>query len=90
LVSRQQECLFDVRGLGLCCILPQPPVDGIAIDVRGQTEQALLVKNEIRETSAPMSRIGIRIGANAKDVVLTDNCIKGFAREVADLRTTST
>ncbi len=35
----------------------------------------------------PMSRIGIRIGAKAKNIVLTDNCIKGFAREVADLRT---
>jgi hypothetical protein len=68
-------------------ILDTGPADGIAIDVRGQTEHVSLIKNEIRETREPMSRIGIRIGSKAKDIVLTDNCINGVAREVADLRT---
>jgi hypothetical protein len=65
------------------------PGDGIGIDVRGQTEQAALVRNEIRETRQPMSRIGIRISAKAKEIVLAENRIKGFACEVSDQRTAS-
>ena len=60
-------------------IVDSGPADGIGIDVRGQTECVTLARNEIRETRQPMSRIGIRIGAKAKDIVLSDNRIKGFA-----------
>jgi hypothetical protein len=68
-------------------ILDSGPADGIAIDIRGQTERVTLVRNEIRETRQPMSRIGIRIGTKATEVTLTDNRIQGFSREVSDLRT---
>jgi hypothetical protein len=71
-------------------IIDSGPADGIGIDVRGQTEHAALVKNDILESRGPMSRIGIRISTKAKEIVLTDNCIKGFACEVSDLRTTPT
>jgi hypothetical protein len=70
-------------------IVDTGPADGIAIDVRGQTECVTLARNEIRETRQPMSRIGIRIGAKAKDIALSENRIRGFAREVSDLRTAS-
>ena len=71
-------------------IIDSGPADGIAIDVRGQTEQAALVKNEIRETREPKARVGIRISAKAKDIVLSDNCINGFACGISDLRSAST
>jgi hypothetical protein len=70
-------------------ILDSGPADGIAIDVRGQTECIALTRNEIRETRQPMSRIGIRIGAKTKDIALADNRIQGFAHEISDLRTSS-
>jgi hypothetical protein len=68
-------------------ILDSGPADGVGIDVRGQTECVTLARNEIRETRQPMSRIGIRIGAKASEVTLTDNRIQGFSRGVSDLRT---
>ncbi len=40
------------------CILDS----GIAIDVRGQTEQVTMSRKEIRQTRQPISRIGIRMG----------------------------
>ena len=42
--------------------------------------------NEIVETRGPQRRIGIRVGAKARDIRLADNRIRGCATEVADLR----
>jgi hypothetical protein len=67
-------------------VVDSGPADGVAIDVRGQTENVSLVRNEIRETREPKSRIGIRIGRKARDVTLDGNRIEGFSREVADMR----
>jgi hypothetical protein len=67
-------------------ILDSGPADGIGIDVRGETEDVILSRNEIHETRGPMTRIGIRIGAKTKDVALAQNRIEGFALEVTDLR----
>lgn len=67
-------------------VIDSGPADGVAIDVKGQTESVTLARNEIRETRNPMSRIGIRIGPKAKDIALADNRIEGFSREVSDLR----
>ena len=60
--------------------------NGIGIDIQGETEAITLLKNELRETRLPASRIGIRIGAQAKDIRLTDNQAEGFAISVSDLR----
>ena len=68
-------------------IVDSGPDDGIGIDVRGRTESVTLSKNEIRETRPAMSRIGIRIGANARDIALADNRISGYTVDVSDLRT---
>src|SRR5258705_6700087 len=57
---------------------------GIAIDVNGQTESVTMTKNELRETRKPLSRIGILIGAEAKDIRYEENRIEGFATDVSD------
>jgi Right handed beta helix region len=67
-------------------ILDSGPEDGIGIDVRGLTEQVTLTQNGVRETRKPMSRIGIRIGAQARDITLANNQIEGYAVNVSDLR----
>jgi nitrous oxidase accessory protein NosD len=58
---------------------------GIAIHVNGQTEAVRLVKNELRENRKPMSRIGILIEAETKDIRCEDNLIEGFAVAIKDL-----
>ncbi len=67
-------------------IVDSGPADGVGIDVQGQTESIVISTNDIRETREPMSRIGVRIGAETSDVRLADNRIEGFANAVADLR----
>jgi hypothetical protein len=57
---------------------------GIAIDVNGETESVRIIKNELRETRAPASRIGIRIAAETRDTRCKDNRIVGFAVAIAD------
>jgi nitrous oxidase accessory protein NosD len=60
--------------------------NGVAIDINGETEAITIVRNEIRETRKPLSRIGIRVGAETKDIRYEDNRIEGFATEISDLR----
>lgn len=67
-------------------IVDSGPAEGIAIDVQGETEAILLSKNEIRETRKPEQRIGIRVGAQTRDVNLAENRIEGFSTAVQDLR----
>ncbi len=64
------------------------PDTGIAIDVQGETEAITLVRNELRESRQPASRIGIRIGAQTRAVQCLDNRIEGFALAVSDLHKT--
>lgn len=59
---------------------------GIGVDVQGQVEVVTISGNRIRETRQPMKRIGVRIGARARDVKLVENKIEGFALDVSDLR----
>ncbi len=59
---------------------------GIGIDVLGQTQAIAILGNEIRETQAPLKRIGIRIGAETEQITVADNRITGFAQEIVDLR----
>jgi hypothetical protein len=58
---------------------------GIAIDINGETESVALIRNDLRETRAAASRIGIRIAAEARDTRCDDNHIEGFAVAIADL-----
>ncbi len=59
--------------------------DGIAVDVQGQTESVTIAKNSIRETRDPMARIGVRVGAETRDVKLVENQIEGFAVAVQEM-----
>jgi hypothetical protein len=60
--------------------------DAVAVDIQGGTEQVTLRGNELVETRAPARRIGIRLGAQTREITLLDNKIRGFATEVEDLR----
>ena len=59
---------------------------GIGIDVQGETESITLEQNQIQESRAPMKRIGIRVGAQTRDVRLVDNQVDGFSVALSDLR----
>jgi hypothetical protein len=59
---------------------------GIAIEINGQTEGVTLTNNELRETRQPLSRIGILIASETRDIRHSDNVIEGFALPISDLR----
>jgi nitrous oxidase accessory protein NosD len=59
---------------------------GIAIDINGETESVVVAKNSLRETRKPLSRIGILIAAETRDIRYVDNQIEGFALAISDLR----
>lgn len=58
---------------------------GIAIDINGETEAVVVARNELRETRQPLSRIGISIGKETRDIRCVDNQIEGFAIAIANL-----
>jgi nitrous oxidase accessory protein NosD len=58
---------------------------GVAIEINGPTESVVLIKNELRESRKPLSRIGILIGAQTRDICCVDNRIEGFAIPISDL-----
>lgn len=60
--------------------------DGAAIEIQGKTRDLVLTGNEIRETRGPAKRVGIRIGAAAGKVSLSNNTIEGFAQSLLDQR----
>jgi hypothetical protein len=68
-------------------IVDSGPEKGIGIDVQGETESITLAGNQLQETRKPLSRVGIRIGAQTRDLRLIDNTMKGFAVTLSDLRT---
>jgi nitrous oxidase accessory protein NosD len=60
---------------------------GVGIDINGETEGVVVTNNELRETRKPLSRIGILIGPETRDIRCVDNRIEGFAVPISDLRT---
>ena len=67
------------------CIVDSGGEKGVAIDINGETESVTVIRNELRETRAPLSRIGIRIGAETRDIRCAENRIEGFAIAISDL-----
>ena len=61
---------------------------GIAIDIQGNTKDLTLRNNQVRETRAPMQRIGLRISEKSERITLADNTYAGVATQVLDLRQT--
>jgi hypothetical protein len=65
-------------------IVDSGSADGVGVDVRGETEAVTVARNEVRETRRPMDRIGVRIGAKTREVLLVENRIEGFSVAVVD------
>lgn len=59
---------------------------GVGIDIQGQTGQVQIRNNEIRHSTPPLKRVGVRIGADAGEITLAANRIEGFSEAVQDLR----
>ncbi len=60
--------------------------EGVGIDIQGGTEAIELVENRIVEQRGAAKRIGIRLGAETKNITLTDNRVEGLSHQVSDLR----
>ena len=60
--------------------------DGVAIEVRGKTRDIDIIDNQLKETRAPMHRMGLRVSAEAGAIDLAGNRFEGFAKDVVDLR----
>ncbi len=67
-------------------IIDSGKADGVGIDVQGSTRAVHIVQNTIRETREPLQRIGIRLGAEAREIELEGNRIEGVAIPTQDLR----
>ncbi len=59
---------------------------GVGIDIQGQTGQVQIRNNEIRHSTPPLKRVGVRIGADTGEITLAANRIEGFSEAVQDLR----
>lgn len=53
-----------------------------ALDVQGGTEQVTIRQNTLQETREPGQRIGIRLGAETRNILLAENTVTGFARDI--------
>jgi Right handed beta helix region len=60
---------------------------GAGVDVQGETQEVTIAGNQIQETRAPASRVGIRLGPKTAEITLADNRFVGLSRELDDLRT---
>jgi hypothetical protein len=63
-------------------ILDSGPMDGVAIDVQGETEEVTIRGNDVRETRGRGKRIGVRLGKQTRDIRVVDNQFEGLAIEV--------
>ena len=61
---------------------------GIAININGEVESVVVIRNELMETRDPLSRIGVLIGSDTSDVRCESNQIEGFAIPIKDLHNT--
>ncbi len=59
---------------------------GIGVNIKGETESIRLQQNQITEKRSQPKSVGIRIGPNTRDIVLSDNRFLGLTAEVEDLR----
>jgi hypothetical protein len=67
-------------------IVDSGPAEGVAVDVQGQVESITLAANEIRETRGAARRVGVRLGADTREIRLENNLIEGFHLPLHDLR----
>jgi len=60
--------------------------EGVGIDIQGGTEAIELVENRIVEQRGAAKRIGIRLGAETKNIKLSNNQLEGFSQQISDLQ----
>jgi len=60
---------------------------GIGIDIQGKTEDITICNTRIENTAAGNQKTGVRIGREARRIVLEDNALTGSPTLVEDLRT---
>lgn len=60
--------------------------EGAGIDIQGGTESIDLIENRIVEQRGSAKRVGIRLGAETKNIKLTNNRIEGITQAVVDQR----
>jgi hypothetical protein len=60
--------------------------DGVAIEVLGKVRDLRFTGNRILESRAPEKRTGIRIGADAGKIEMSENSITGFQTAIRDQR----
>src|SRR5262249_44821838 len=58
----------------------------VALYIKSAAEAVTPIPNALRETRKPLSRIGILIASEARDIQYTDNLIEGFAIPISDLQ----
>ena len=66
-------------------IVDSGATNGVAIDVQGATEAVTVRDNEIIETRDPAGRIGVRLGADTREILVSSNRISGFATAVKQI-----
>ena len=59
---------------------------GIGANIEGETKSIRLQQNQIAEKRSQPESVGIRIGPNTRDIILSDNRFLGLTVEVEDLR----
>ena len=59
---------------------------GIAVDVQGETQDVTIAGNQLRESRRAMQRIGVRLGAETRNIAVNENQFDGFARDVVRMR----
>ncbi len=60
--------------------------EGVGIDIQGGTESIELIENRIVEQRGPAKRVGIRLGAETKNINLSSNRVEGCSQPISDLR----
>ncbi len=75
--NRIENCVVRDNGTG---------ETGIGIDIRGKTQQILVVDTRVENTAGGNQRIGIRIGREAQRIFLQGNSYDGCQVDIQDLR----
>lgn len=60
---------------------------GFGVDIRGFTSDITLSKNTFSNSGAGIQTVGIRVGAEAQNIVLDENVFQATPQEIVDLRT---
>lgn len=75
--NRIEECAIRDNGSG---------AEGIGIDIQSTTRDILICNSRIENTYPKEKQVGIRIGKEAKEILLQNNTMVNYPTEILDLR----